>query len=120
MSKTIMARVVSDAVWDQAYKMICKQRINHHPNSDIWHIRFHWNEIKPMIKTQVANGQYQFDPARVCLLNGQYINVFGSRDAIVLKALSIVLSPHVKQRVSKRCFHVAGRGGIKGVVHALD
>jgi RNA-directed DNA polymerase len=120
MSKTIIARVVSDAVWDQAYKMICKQRINHHPNSDIWHIRFHWNEIKPMIKTQVANGQYQFDPARVCLLNGQYINVFGSRDAIVLKALSIVLSPHVKQRVSKRCFHVAGRGGIKGVVHALD
>ena len=101
-----MTRVVSDAVLDQAYKMICKQRFNHHPNSDNWHIRFHWNESKPTMQTQLTNGQYQFDPARVCLLNGQYINVFGSRDAIVLKALSIVLSPHVNQRVSKLCFHV--------------
>ena len=29
------------------------------------------------------------DSARVCLLNGQYINIFGSRDTIVLKALSL-------------------------------
>ena len=120
MSKTIMARVVSDAILDQAYKMICKQRINHHPNSDIWHIRFHWHKIKPTIKTQLTNGNYQFEPARVFLLNGQYINVFASRDAIVLKALSIVLSPHVKQRVSKRCFHVVGRGGIKRAVRSIS
>ena len=60
MSKTIMARVLSDAVLDQAYEIICKQRINHHHNSDIWHIRFHWHKIhwhkiKPTIKTQLGS-----------------------------------------------------------------
>jgi len=42
-----------------------------------------------------------------------------ARDALVLKALTIVLTAHLKPHLSTRCYHLAGTGGIKGAVREV-
>ena len=41
-------------------------------------------------------------------------------DALVLKAIAIVLGEHLKPHLSERCFHLAGTGGMKAVVREVS
>ena len=40
-------------------------------------------------------------------------------DALVLKAITIVLTEHLQPILSPRCFHLAGNGGLKGAVREV-
>ncbi len=40
-------------------------------------------------------------------------------DALVLKAITLVLTEHLKQHLSDRCFHLAGTGGMKAAVREV-
>ena len=41
-------------------------------------------------------------------------------DALVLKAIAIVLGQHLKPHLSERCFHLAGTGGMKAAVREVS
>ncbi len=47
------------------------------------------------------------------------IEWWSSLDALVLKAMTIVLTEHLKPVLSPRCFHLAGNGGLKGAVREV-
>jgi len=42
-----------------------------------------------------------------------------ARDALVLKAMTLVLTAHLKPHLSTRCFHLVGTGGLKGAVREV-
>jgi RNA-directed DNA polymerase len=49
-------------------------------------------------------------------LDDEIIEMWSARDALALKALTMVLSKHLDPFLSGRCYHVAGRGGAKAAV----
>ncbi len=49
------------------------------------------------------------------------LEIWSALDALVLKAIAIVLSKHLVPQLSSRCCHLAGNGGAKAAVrHVLD
>jgi RNA-directed DNA polymerase len=115
----MLPTLASDAVINQAYQWLCHQRRHWHANTDVWELRSHWQRIKPAIQTELLNGTYRFDPmARVSKANGEVIHIWSARDALVLKALTLVLTPHLP--IARSCTHVKGNGGAKAAVRAVQ
>ena len=114
----MLATLASDALIDGAYRWLCHQRRHWPADADIWELRFHWTEAKLSIQQALAKGDYRFEAlARVTKTDGETVHVWSSRDALVLKALAIVLRNRLP--VSKRCTHIKGHGGAKAAVRAV-
>lgn len=114
----MLATLASDSVIDAAYKWLCHQRRHWPANSDVWSLRFDWETIKPALQQTLRRGDYRFEPmSRVTKANGEVVHIWSSRDALVLKAMAIVLAEHLP--VSKRCTHVKGHGGAKAAVRSV-
>ena len=114
----MLATLASDAVIDKAYAWLCRQRRHWHANADVWELRCHWKHIKATIQAELLNGTFRFDPmARVTKANGEVIHIWSARDALVLKALTLVLAPHLP--IARSCTHVKGHGGAKAAVRAV-
>ena len=109
----------TDEQWDTAYHWLCKQRHHYPANSDIWHLRFHWQNEKPKLIKDLCSGCYQFAPLqRIIKKNGQIIHLWSSRDALVLKLLTLHLASVLP--VSELCTHVKHHGGLKATVNQVD
>ena len=54
------------------------------------------------------------------MIQGEAVDVWGARDALVLKAMTIVLEKHLNPLLSQRCYHISGRGGLKGAVRQVQ
>jgi len=48
------------------------------------------------------------------------VEIWSAADALVLKATALVLHKELAPMLSPRCFHLAGHGGLKGAVRAVD
>ncbi len=108
----IIAQFFSDAVLDTAIEWLCHRRLKYSSNSDICSFRRNWSDEKTRIRREVRAGQYRFDLlSRITLSNGDEVDLWSSRDALVLKALALVLAEHLP--VSRCCTHVKGHGGAK-------
>jgi len=106
----MLSTLASDTIIDRAYQWLCHQRRHWPANTDICDVRFHWPVVKRDIQQSLLRGNYRFEPmSRVTKANGEVIHVWSSRDALVLKALAIVLAQYLP--VSERCTHVKGHGG---------
>ena len=71
-----------------------------------------------MLKSALVAGRSRFGLlTRVTLKDGEKINLWSARDALVLKALAIVLAKHLP--VSPHCTHVKGHGGAKAAVRQV-
>ena len=46
MAMTLTEEMTSDEVLEQAFKWLCQQRAHHSPNTDVWWVRYHWQEVK--------------------------------------------------------------------------
>jgi len=67
----------------------------------------------------LLTGRYQFTAQqRITLENGHVIHLWSSRDALVIKAMAMVLGP--RWPISPRCTHVRGHGGLKGALRWLQ
>jgi RNA-directed DNA polymerase len=109
---TLLARVASDTVIDAAYQWLCKRRRQYPPNSDVWWLRHQWARHKRCIQADLVAGRYRFAPLeRIQRQDQDAIDLWSARDALVMKALTLVLSDHLP--VSPRCTHVKGNGGSK-------
>ncbi len=105
--------------WNTAYTWLCKRRCNYPPNSDIWHLRFNWQKVKPALVKQLGDGCYQFDPLKSLInKNGETIHLWSSRDSLVLKLITLHLSTLLP--VSKLCTHVKAHGGLKATVNQVN
>ena len=115
----LIDQIASDNVLETAFQWMCEKRAHHHFNSDVWQVRRWWQEKKPLLQQQLRSGSYQFRELRLFWGEKQLIEYWSSLDALVLKAMSIVLTEHLKPHLSERVFHLAGSGGMKAAVREV-
>ena len=108
---------------DKAYSWLCNQRKKYSHNSDIWDLRFHWDQKKVQIQNELQFGTYRFKPLTLYRFKEKAILVWSAEDSLVLKAMAEFLKPLIKKTVSTRCTHLKGNGGLKKTIqrvyHAL-
>ncbi len=115
---TLLAAIASDGVLDAAFAWLCKRRRDYPDHADVWEFRRNWPQQKDRIRAELPSGGYRFGLLdRIALANGEEIDLWSARDALVLKALAMVLAGHLP--VSRSCTHVKGHGGAKGVVRQV-
>lgn len=119
-TKPSMDDLVTNELLDLAFDWLCRSRKNSGHNSDVWDLRFHWTEIKPQLIADLMSGNFQIGCTRLAEIDGEQIEIFSAIDALVLKAVSILLSRAWHHEISSRCFHVAGRGGGKGAIRQIQ
>lgn len=84
----------------------------------MWCFRPRGDEEKDAIKRDLLAGDYRFSLlSRVTPPDGDEVDLWSARDALVLKALSRVLARHLP--VSDRCTHLKGHGGAKYAVRQV-
>ncbi len=114
----ILAELTSDGVLDTAYDWLCRRRRDYPADADVWSFRQAWAQEKNTLKTALATGRYRFNLlTRVTLKDGEEVDLWSARDALMLKALAIVLAKLLP--VSPRCTHVKGHGGAKAAVRQV-
>lgn len=73
------------------------------------------------MRMALLSGTYRLEPLRVCgNREGHRLTRRTAADAVVLKALAWGLAEYVGAAVPECCTHLAGRGGLKGGVRALQ
>ncbi len=114
----IIAKLTSDDLLDTAYDWLCKRRRNYPADADVWSFRQRWPAEKDRLKAELAAGRFRFGLlTRITLVDGEEVDLWSARDALVLKALAVALAKHLP--VSPRCTHVKGHGGAKAAVRQV-
>ena len=110
--------LASDAVLNAAFDWLRHQRRDASAGSDVWSLRANWKEVRAELKSSLANGSYGFTSLRrVMVEDCKPVDVWSARDALVLKALQLVLKDVLP--VHSSCTHVKGHGGLKRAVRDL-
>jgi len=119
-SSTIrMTEIISETIIDQAYEWLCQRRKDYSHHNDVWHLRWKWAVIKPELQKSLLNGDYAFDPVAVVYCAGERFLIWSARDALVLKAVALVLNRWLKPLFANRVYHLAGTGGAKAAVREV-
>ena len=114
----LLDQIASDAILDDAYAWLCHRRRDYPANADVWSFRRDWAFEKRRLQAELRDGTFRFGLLdRVMLADGNEIDLWSSRDALVLKAMTIVLSGVLP--VSRHCTHVRGHGGVKAAVRRV-
>ena len=112
----LITKIASDEVIDAAYAWLCKRREKWSPQNDVWDLRWRWQTAKPAIQAALLAGEYVFQPLYEVRLPQEIREYWGTQDALVLKAVALVLGEHLKPFISANCVHVTGHGGAKKAV----
>ena len=115
-NRQLITLAASDETLDIAFDWVCKRRVDYSHNSNIWDLRRGWTGIKPELQRTLLSGEYAFDALREIRTDADVIELWSARDALVLKALAIVLGESLDGIISKQCHHVQGRGGTKEAI----
>jgi len=103
---------------DLAYDWLCHQRRDFPADSDVWDLRFNWHRERKRLVEELRTRQYRIGPMSIITkADGEVLHLWGSRDALVLKALALMISPLLG--LSRRCVHVKGHGGLKAAVREV-
>jgi hypothetical protein len=113
-----MSAVAADDVLQQAFDWLCARRRDYAPHQDVWDVRWRWHDLKPWLQRQLLQGTYRLGPVQRFGDGADAREVWAALDALVLKAVALVLAGH--WAFSPRCHHVAGHGGAKAAVRAVD
>jgi RNA-directed DNA polymerase len=114
----LRAALASDAVLDAAFAWLCRRRRDWSADADIWSFQRNWRDEKERLKDALLSGRFRFGLLeRVTKADGSEGDLWSARDALVLKALTLVLTPVLP--VSPRCTHIKGNGGAKGAMRLV-
>ena len=91
MTGSMIEAIASYQVLEQAFQWLCLQRRDANHNDDIWHLRFHWQKIKPRLQSQLLYGRYRFSPCKAWDQDGQCRGDWSAEDALVQKSMALVL-----------------------------
>ena len=87
-------------------------------DADIWSFRRDWRDERQSLKAALLSGRFRFGLLqRVTNADGSEADLWSARDALVLKALTLVLARVLP--VSPRCTHIKGNGGAKAAVRQV-
>ena len=115
---SVLAEIASDSILDAAFAWLCKRRQNYPAHADVWNFRRDWPEDKARLRSNLLAGRYRFGLlSRVELADGEEIDLWSARDALVLKAMTIALQPVLP--ISRSCAHVKSHGGAKAAVRRV-
>ena len=115
---SVLTTIASDATLDAAFAWLCKRRHNYPASADVWTFRRDWPQDKARVQSDLLAGHFQFGLlSRVELANGDEVDLWSARDALVLKSMTLALQPVLP--VSHRCTHVRGHGGAKAAVRRV-
>ena len=92
----LIDRIVASENMQASCKWLAIRRKDSHHNNDYWHLCHHRQELEPKIIEQVRNGSYLFSPCKQ--YNG--CSVWSAEDALVIKAIALVLTEHLCPRLS--------------------
>jgi hypothetical protein len=67
-----------------------------------------WQTVKPYLQKQLLVGTYRFSPQQEIRFDAKSIELWALLDALVLKAVTLVLIRHLKPHISNQCVHVNG------------
>ena len=115
----LIRQIASDETLEQAYLWLCERRRNYSHNDDVWDVRLHWSEIKPILQANLLAGRYRFSPLRRIHGANEDLEIWCAMDALVLKATAIVLTEHLAPQLSRNCHHLAGNGGAKAAIRRV-
>ncbi|MFT5319701.1 MAG: RNA-directed DNA polymerase [Chlamydiales bacterium] len=101
---------------DVAASWLFKKRKNYHHNSDSIILWVDWESKRTEMLESLQNGTYRFSERKKMIIKGEHKILFEPQDTIVLKAISLILKPIIKEKIPNSCFHVKGNGGLKGAV----
>ena len=72
---------------------LCHRRRDYPDHADVWSFRRNWVDEKARIKGELVVGRFRFGSLdRITKTDGEVIDLWSARDALVLKALTIVLA----------------------------
>lgn len=91
MPQPLIQKIASPDVIRCAFEWVCECRKKYHHNHDIWHLRVNWERIMPTIRADLIHGRYLFEPVRRVRTSGGVLFLWSARDALVLKAVAVVL-----------------------------
>lgn len=112
----LIDEIATDAVLDQAYQWICKSRKDAGHNNSVWDLRFNWDKIKITLIKELRDNSYHLSPLCRYSIEDQFLDCWDARDAVVLKAIAIVLTKILVVEIPLCCTHVKGHGGSKKTV----
>lgn len=103
---------------EEAFRWCCRQRKNAPADADIWHLWFHWQEIKPELLAQLEGNRYRLSAMQVVGRGKDRLAMWSAQDALVLKWVAIRL--HAVLPVHPLCEHHRGHGGGQQSVRRMD
>ena len=98
---------------EEAYRWVCKTRKDVGPNNGVWDLLFNWQEVKLELIKELRNDSYHLSPLRRYIIEDQRFDCWDARDALVLKAVAIVLSEILTIDIPLSCTNVKDHGGCK-------
>ncbi len=84
----------------------------------MWNFRRHWRREVDRLRRELLEGSYRLGLLnRTTLESGEEVDLFSARDALLFKALSLVLVERLS--FSKNCTNLKGNGGGKAAVRRV-
>ena len=119
-TQQLTAALVSNAVLDAAFAWLCRQRRDWPASADVWSFRRDWVEFdKQRVQAALLCGRFRFGLLqRATKADGSEADLWSARDALVLKALALVLGRMLS--ISPRCTHIKGNGGAKAAIRQVS
>ncbi len=111
-----MDQVASEEVLNLAYEWLCERRKDYPHNADVWDVRWQWEEIRPQLQQQLLAGTYRLGAVERIQTSEKTVELWSALDALVCKAVTIVLSRRLGPMFARSCYHLAGHGGAKRAV----
>lgn len=116
----LIEKVAAREALEAAFNWCCKAREDFPANSDIWILRERWGNILPVLQQQLLSGTYRFASMDGYVTReGDSHHFWCALDALVLKAVSLVVGDYLRFRLSPSCTHTRGHGGIAEAVRRL-
>ncbi|MCP4546681.1 MAG: hypothetical protein GY835_09490 [bacterium] len=115
----MMDAVASGDVLAEAYDWLCQRRREAPFWHEVWDLRWRWDDLKPRLQAELLGGTFRLGATRPVHLDDGTVEAWASRDALVLKAVAIVLGRFLPPRLADGCFNWKGEGGLKGAVRAV-
>ena len=103
-----------------AYQWLCRSRKNHPPDSDIWSLKRTWHSQAEAIMESFKSGIYLFDvQTKIILSCGETIALWSSRDALIIKVLTVMIQEKLKSLLLNTCYHLNRNRGLKGAAGVM-
>ena len=111
-------QIAKSEVLEAAFEFVFHKRKARSADDDIWHVAFHWPEVKQKLIEKLTSGHYHFSPMRyVKLESGGMVGLWSAEDAILLKAIAMQVEPLLRKAFDlSSVAHIKDGGGLTGAI----